>query len=85
VRPELDLGQFGEVVISRDRSMTAPEVAEAAAQLADRGRAWVVFSHMVYQPGEVEADVSELLGRFFEPIGKIEEEGASAQGWKPRQ
>jgi hypothetical protein len=85
VRPELDLGQFGEVVISRDRSMTAPEVAEAVAQLADRGRAWVVFSHMVYQPGEVEADVGELLARFFEPIGEIEEEGASAQGWKPRQ
>jgi hypothetical protein len=84
VRPELDLSRLGEVQISQERGLQTPQVAEHVARLADRGRAWVVYSHMVYQPGEVEAGVNALLGRFFEPIGTIEEEGAAAYGWKPK-
>jgi hypothetical protein len=84
VRPELDLSSVGEVRMGMERGLTPPQVAEQVARLADRGRAWVVYSHMVYQPGEVEAGVNELLGRFFDPIGAIEREGASAYGWSPK-
>ena len=84
VRPELDLSQLGEVHISVERGLETPQVAEQVARLADRGRAWVVYSHMVYRPGEVEAEVNALLGRYFEPIAAIEDEGAAAYGWRPK-
>ena len=49
-------------------------IADLARQAVEEG--WSVR--------EVEAEVNALLGRYFEPIAAIEDEGAAAYGWRPK-
>ena len=80
-RPRLDLSRIGPTVVGQDQQLAPEQVAAQLADLARGGRAWVVYSHMVYRPGAVEAGVRERMDAAFVPLGAIEAPGASAEGW----
>ena len=82
-RPELDLSRIGPVTIDLQQQRAPEGLAREMAQRLQGGRAWILYTHMVYRPGEVEDGVREALRGHFAELGKIEAPGALAEGWSP--
>ena len=82
-RPDLNPARLGPVHISRDRELTPAEIVADVLRHAEGRRAWIIYSHMVYNPGQVETEVDELISRQAQPFDAFEAEGASAYGYDP--